>query len=165
MQSQVGDKIMAHPLGLQTKRSAEDGFQLYTIVQPRAAVKIPDSMSFEEAAKLPLGILTAMAALYNKEHLQLLFPSSIPQATGKTLLVWGGSSNVGVAAIQLAVASGVEVIAVASEKNWDVARKAGAAAVFDQNDSSVVSRVVEHLSGKEVVGAFDGRNRRFLCIG
>lgn len=157
MQLQVGDRVIAHPLGLQTKRTAEDGFQLYTIVQARAAVKLPETMSYAEGVKLPLGILTASAALYNKEHLQLPLPTTDPRPTGKTLLVWGGSSNVGIAAVQLAVASGVEVVAVASQKNWEVVRQAGAVFVFDQNDADATGDLVECLRGREVAGAFDGK--------
>lgn len=153
---QIGDRIIAHPLGLQTKREAEDGFQLYTIVQPRAAVKLPDSMSYAEGVKLPLGTLTASAALYNKEHFGLPLPSSSAPSTGKTLLVWGGSSNVGIAATQLAIASGVEVVAVASENNWGLSRRAGAAAVFDYNDPDVLSKLAQRLQDKSVVGALDG---------
>lgn len=147
---------MAHPLGLQTKRTVEDGFQLYTIVQPRAAIRIPDSMGFEDGVKLPLGILTANAALYNGEHLQLPLPNATPEPTGRTLLVWGGSSNVGIAATQLAVVSGVEVVAVASRKNWDLVRQAGASEIFDQSESEVVVELVARLQKKALIGIFDG---------
>lgn len=148
---------MAHPLGLQTKRQVEDGFQLFTIVQSRAAVKLPDSMRCAEGAKLPLGILTASAALYNQEHLRLPLPDSHAETAGITLLIWGGSSNVGIAAIQLARASGVEVVTVASERNWEVVREAGAAAVVDQNDPDVVNKVAKTLQSKTIIGAFDGK--------
>ena len=117
-------------------------------------------MSFEEGVKLPLGLLTAAAGLFNTEHLRLPHPSIAPQKTGKTILVWGGSSNVGIAAIQLAVASGVDVAAVASEANWDLVREAGASKVFSQYSDTVVEDLVEFLKEKEVVGAFDSMSAR-----
>lgn len=148
--------MIAHPLGLQTKRHVEDGFQSYTIVQRRATVKLPASMRFEEGVELPLAILTASAALYNAEHLRLPIPSAEPTRTGQTLLVWGGSSNVGNAAIQLAVASGLEVVAVASLRNKHLAEQAGSTTVFDHADPDIVGKIVEYLRSKSLVGAFDG---------
>ena len=113
-------------------------------------------MSFEDGVKLPLGILTAAAGLYNTEHLHLPYPSLIAQKTGKTILIWGGSSNVGIAAVQLSVASGVDVVAVASEANWDLVREAGASKTFSQHSRTAINDLVGCLKGKEVVGAFDG---------
>lgn len=120
-------------------------------------------MSFAEGVKLPLGILTASAALYNKEHLQLPFPRRTPEATGKTLLVWGGSSNVGIAAIQLAIASGVDVVAVASQKNQDLVRNAGAGVVVDHSSTDVIDDLVKLLRGRDVLGAFDGTDAPSSC--
>jgi NADPH:quinone reductase-like Zn-dependent oxidoreductase len=45
-----------------------------------------------------------------------------PKPTGKTLLVWGGSTSVGSNAIQLGVAAGYEVVTTASPKNFDYVR-------------------------------------------
>ena len=107
--------------------------------------------------KLPLGILTASAALYNKEHFELPLPRPNPVTTGRVLLVWGGSSNVGVAAIQLAAASGVEVVPVASDRNWDLVRQAGAETIFDHNNPDIVGHLVEYMRGRNLIGIFDGK--------
>lgn len=93
--------------------------------------------------KLPLGILTASAALYNTEHLQLPCPDKNPGTTGKTLLVRCGSSDVDIAAVRLAVASGIEVVAAASRKNCEVVEKAGAVAILDQNDANVTGDLAD----------------------
>lgn len=118
---------------------------------------IPDSLSFEEAAVLPLAISTAAAGLYQKSVLELPFPSTNPQPTGKTLLVWGGSSSVGATAIQLAVASGVKVVATASRKNHDFVKSLGAVAVVDYKSPNVVEELLAAIDqqGGGLVGAYD----------
>lgn len=56
----------------------------------------------------------------------------------------------GMSAIQLAKAVGVETIAVAGVKNHDLVRSLGAGAVFDHADANVVDKIVDTLSNKEV---------------
>jgi NADPH:quinone reductase-like Zn-dependent oxidoreductase len=146
---------MAAPLGSVTQRQCERGFQLYTIVPAKCATSIPDNMSFEEAAKLPIGVLTATAGLFESKHLAMPLPSTTPKPSGKTLLVWGGSSNVGAAVVQLAVASGLEVVATASKHNHDFVRSIGASEVFEHGDPEVADKLEKCLKSKDLVGAFD----------
>ncbi len=121
-----------------------------------ATAPLPDDMTFEAACVIPLCLSTAAHGLYGKEYLQLPLPSNNPKKTGKTLLVWGGSSSVGAAAIQLATASGHEVISTASKKNFDFVKGLGAVEVFDHSSPGVVGDITAHLNGKDFGGAFDG---------
>lgn len=117
---------------------------------------IPSSVSYEQAAVVPLGLSTAAAALYQKEFLNLPYPKpGPPVTTGTSILVWGGSSSVGGNAIQLAVASGVQVIATCSTKNFGYVKDLGASHVFDYNETSVVDDIVKSMSGSKFVGALD----------
>ena len=75
----------------------------------------PPSLSFEEAAAIPLAALTAHQAL-----------ETVGVRGGETLYVGGGAGGVGHFAIQLAVARGARVIATASERNQDFLRELGA---------------------------------------
>jgi NADPH:quinone reductase-like Zn-dependent oxidoreductase len=117
------------------------------------AAPIPDAMSYESAAVLPLGVSTAACGLFQKDQLALQHPSVPPKPTGKTLLVWGGSTSVGSNAIQLAVAAGYEVVSTASPRNFDYLRSLGASQVFDYNSKTVVADIVAALKGKTVAGA------------
>jgi NADPH:quinone reductase-like Zn-dependent oxidoreductase len=75
--------------------------------------QIPDDLSFEQAAVLPLGLSTAVSGLFLKDQLGLQLPAADKgEERGKTVLIWGGSTSVGSNAIQLAVATGYEVITV-----------------------------------------------------
>lgn len=139
------------------KKTSHCGFQLYTIVAARYALPIPDSLPFEQAVKLPLAVLTASTGLYNSDHLKLALPTLDAVPTGKTLIVWGGSSSVGLIAIQLARASGLNVVTTVSKHNEDLVRRLGATKIYDRNSPEVVAEMVADLRGKDVIGAFDGK--------
>jgi len=101
----VGDRVLGHAAGIDKSRSssAEGSFQEQTVVLERMAAPIPEAMSYTDAAVLPLGISTAACALFQQDHLALTHPQAAPVAREQTVLIWGGSSNVGSNAIQLVV--------------------------------------------------------------
>ncbi len=150
-----GDRVLAHAVGTDKKRnrSAEGAFQAYTVVLAHMAAPIPDSLPFESAAVLPLALSTAACGLFQTDQLALQHPSLSVTPTGKTLLVWGGSTSVGSNAIQLAVAAGYEVITTASTKNFNYVRELGASQVFDYNSPTVVPDIIDAFRGKTLAGA------------
>lgn len=144
-------------LGTGTKQPQHGGYQTYTTVPSALATKIPASFSWATAVALPVGAGTAAAALYSPSHFALPLPSLTPpsSAANGTIIIWGASSSVGLAAVQEATFSGLEVIATAGAHNHDLVTSLGAAAVYDHRDSDVVSKVVQAAKGKAVVGIFD----------
>ncbi|MGH3897221.1 MAG: zinc-binding dehydrogenase [Pseudonocardiaceae bacterium] len=72
---------------------------------PRRVLALPDDLSFEAGAAAPLNYLTGLFALVRRGRAQ----------AGETLLVHGGAGGVGVAAIQLGRALGLQTIAVTSD--------------------------------------------------
>ncbi|WPG99406.1 Hypothetical protein R9X50_00222000 [Acrodontium crateriforme] len=157
----VGDRVAAHLINLKTNQPKHGAFQLYSIAKAATVARIPDSISFTQAAVLPLAIDTAGTGLYDSAEqgkgLGLEFPSLNPKPSGKTIVVWGGSSSVGAMATQLATASGAHVVAVASRHNFDFCKTNGAKEVYDYNSSSVAADVASAVSasGGEFVGIFD----------
>ncbi len=151
----VGDRILGYALGTDQKRNsaAESAFQEYTVILAHMAAPIPDSMPYENAAVLPLTLSTAACGLFQKDHLALQYPSAAAKPTGKTLLIWGGSTSVGSNAIQLAVAAGYEVITTASPRNFNYVKKLGASQVFDYHSKTVVADIIAALKGKTIAGA------------
>jgi NADPH:quinone reductase-like Zn-dependent oxidoreductase len=93
----VGDRVVGMTLCL----LEQGAFQEYPILQDHLASHIPDSLSFESASVIPLGLSTAASGMFQKDKLGLQLPSVPPKPTGKTLLVWGGSTSVGCCAIQV----------------------------------------------------------------
>jgi NADPH:quinone reductase-like Zn-dependent oxidoreductase len=152
---QVGDRVLAEGTCMATQKDADGSFQLYTAVPEHVASPIPDTLSYENATVLPLGVSTSIMGLYAPDTLELDYPSLNPKPQGQSILVWGGSSSVGSNVIQLAVHAGYEVIATASKHNFEEVRKLGATAVFDYHEPTIIDDLVTALNGKTLKGAFD----------
>ena len=163
----VGDRVtgQAYAVDKHFNDAAYGAFQLYTVLLERNTAPIPGTMSFEEASVLPLALTTAAAGLFEKDQLHLKYPGLEPKPTGKTVLIWGGSTSVGCNATQLAVAAGYEVISTCSPRNFDTLRSLGASEVFDYNDSQVVEKIVKAMEGRVSAGALAiGDNSTFRLL-
>jgi NADPH:quinone reductase-like Zn-dependent oxidoreductase len=79
----------------------------------------PDRLSFEEAASVPVGALTAWGSVIDAAGIQ----------PGQRVLVQGAAGGVGLYAVQLARWKGAEVIGTASAANVDFVRAMGAEAI------------------------------------
>ncbi|OCL03635.1 oxidoreductase [Glonium stellatum] len=165
----IGDRVVSHAASIckDYNNSAYGAFQTYTILLAHMTSHIPSTMSYEEGAVLPLGVSTAACGLFQKDQLALQLPSVSPRPTntGKTLLVWGGSTTVGSNAIQLAVAAGYEVITTASPRNFDYVKKLGASQAFDYNSRTVVADIIHAFKGKTIAGAYSvGQGASEACM-
>ncbi|THA23731.1 NADP-dependent oxidoreductase [Streptomyces sp. RKND-216] len=109
---EVGDEVMGY------LRKDEIGHGTYAelVAAPvRALARKPSSLSWEQAAGLPLAGLTAHQALHR-----------LGVTGGDTVLVHAAAGGVGSMAVQIAVALGARVIGTASERNHDYLRSLGA---------------------------------------
>jgi putative PIG3 family NAD(P)H quinone oxidoreductase len=110
----VGDKICALLPG--------GGYAQFAVAHEGSCLPVPAGLSFEEAASLPETFFTVWANVFDDADLR----------PGETLLVHGGSSGIGVAAIAMAKATGARVIATASsDAKLDAIRALGADAAFN----------------------------------
>ncbi|KAL1884801.1 hypothetical protein Plec18167_002393 [Paecilomyces lecythidis] len=164
----VGDRVLGLAVGADpdSNNAADSAFQHYTAVRENLASRIPERLSYEEAAVLPLCLATAASALFGEDSLALQLPTVPPRAsTGKAVLIWGGSTSVGSNAIQLAVAAGYEVITTASPKNFDYVKRLGASKVFDYKKKTVVREMIHVLENKTMAGAIAiGEGSLFPCM-
>ena len=105
----AGDRVAAFPfLG---------GFAEVVEADAAMVFPLPDSVTFEQGAALPMNYLTCHFALRERGRLR----------EGETVLVHGAAGGIGTAAVQLAAAWGARVIAVVSSHDKGaVARAAGA---------------------------------------
>jgi len=97
------------------------GFAEYLCVSEDAAVLKPANLTFEQAAAVPMGALTALQGL--RDHGQM--------KPGHMVLINGASGGVGTFAIQIAKSFGAEVTGVCSARNMDMVRSIGADQVVD----------------------------------
>ncbi|UDM20684.1 zinc-binding alcohol dehydrogenase family protein [Clavibacter michiganensis] len=147
----VGDRVVAYAVGMEKGRrhAPEGGFQSRVVVRTDLASPIPDAMRFEDAAVLPLGISTAASGLFGAGQLGLRMPDATTPSTGETVVVWGGSTSVGLNAIQLAVAAGYDVVTTASPRNHELLMGLGASRAFDYRSPTVVRDIVAHLAASD----------------
>ncbi|MFD2657604.1 NAD(P)H-quinone oxidoreductase [Gracilibacillus thailandensis] len=106
------------------------------------AMKMPDALSFEEAAAIPEVFLTAYQTLYWIANLQ----------EAETVLIHAGASGVGTAAIQLAkVMSNAQIITTAgSKEKLDYCHKLGADTVINYKEQDFAEEVLQATNQKGV---------------
>jgi NADPH:quinone reductase-like Zn-dependent oxidoreductase len=117
-----GDEVYANLLD-----HGYGGFAEYVSVPVDAMSLKPASLSFEEAAAVPMAAVTALQGLRHHGELQ---PT-------QQVLINGATGGVGSFAVQLAKASGAEVTAVTSTGNLDLVRSLGADHVLDYTTTDV----------------------------
>lgn len=106
----------------------------------------PAELDDVAAAAFLLPFHTSYLALHRRARLQ----------ADETLLVVGGASAVGTAAIQLGVVAGARVIAVAGgPEKGELCRSLGAEVVIDHTRADVVAQVAEHTTGRGADVVFD----------
>lgn len=93
----------------------------YVAIKDSEIAVMPRSLSFEEAAALPLVSLTALQALRDVASVR----------AGDAVCIHGASGGVGTAAIQIAVALGAVVTSTSSTKNFELCRSLGATRTLD----------------------------------
>jgi NADPH:quinone reductase len=144
------------------------GFAEVVAADPWMVFALPDGISFEAAAALPMNYLTVHFALTRRGCLR----------EGETVLVHGAAGGVGTAACQLAAALGAHVIAVvSSDAKVEVARAAGAHeailadgfrdAVKERTGGRGVDMVVDPVGGDRFTDSLRSlaREGRLLVIG
>ncbi|KAE8149635.1 chaperonin 10-like protein [Aspergillus avenaceus] len=153
-----GDRVLGLANWFLTNETRDSAFQKYSICKASTTAHLPENLSFEEGSVLPLALSTSVMGIYPAGRLELPLPQATkPAPIGKVVLVWGGASSTGSAAIQLAVASGATVIATASKKNHEFVQSLGAAKVLDYKDETIIqdlAKAIQETPGT-LAGALD----------
>jgi NADPH:quinone reductase-like Zn-dependent oxidoreductase len=115
----------------------DGGYAEQAAVPARNIIKLPPSIKPEVAATLAVSYLTAWNMLTTNNA-----------GKGKTVLVYGASSGVGMATIQLAKALGATVIAtVSSDDKHAFAERLGADHIIDRNKENIAEAAMEFSKG------------------
>jgi NADPH:quinone reductase-like Zn-dependent oxidoreductase len=118
---QVGKDVTGFAAGERVFGVAAGAFAEFVVARPARLAKIPDSISYEQAAAVPIAAITALQSLRDKGRLQ----------AGQKVLINGASGGVGTFAVQIAKILGAEVTGVCSTRNVEMVRGLGADHVID----------------------------------
>jgi len=143
-----GQRVAGFVQAIDTGRGA---YAEYVVVEASLVFPIPEGISYQEAAVIPLAFATAVQAMF--QRLSLPEPSK-PSKSPNPFLVSGGASSVGKYAIQLGKLAGLFVIATGSPKNHALLKDLGADACVDYNDPNWPEQVRE-ISNNQLENAFD----------
>jgi len=117
------------------------GYAEYCAAPAKQCLPIPQGLSALEAASLPETFFTVWSNVFDRAHL----------SGDETVLVQGGTSGIGVAAIQIAAAFGHRVFSTAgSDEKCLACEKLGAARVINYRTEDFVEVVKAETSGKGV---------------
>jgi putative NAD(P)H quinone oxidoreductase, PIG3 family len=151
---QKGDRVCALVNG--------GGYAEYVAAPAGQVLPVPAGLSMAQAAALPETVLTVWANVVERGRLQ----------AGETLLVHGGTSGIGVAAIQIAKALGARVFCtVGTPEKAGAAQKLGADAAIDYRRRDFMVEVSKLTEGRGVDvildmvgGPYIERNLRSLAL-
>lgn len=153
-QWQLGDKVCALTNG--------GAYAEYAVVPEGQALPIPSGFSMLQAAALPENFFTVWTNVFQRGKLK----------SGESILIHGGSSGIGLTAIQLARAFGAQVYCtVGNAEKVAACIKAGAHAAIDYNTQDYVEEVLKLTDQKGVNaildmvgGSYMQRNLKALAI-
>lgn len=136
---QVGDRVF----GLTWRYGAHAEYALRP--HDGTLTKMPNNASFEEAAAIPFG---GISALYFLKQARI--------KSGHKVLIYGASGSVGTAAVQIAKHFGAHVTAVCRTTNWGLVKSLGADEVIDytKDDFSKGGRVYDIIYDTVGKGSF-----------
>jgi NADPH:quinone reductase-like Zn-dependent oxidoreductase len=152
---QVGSDVAGYAPGDPVFGTSELGaYAEFLAVKPATIAKKPSSLSFEEAASVPVASQTAWHGIFTHGHLE----------KEKTILVHGGAGAVGANAVQLASHAGATVIATASGDDEAYLKSIGASRFIDYREAQFEKALREKVDVVfDLVGG-DTQKRSFLVL-
>ena len=124
----VGDPVVAIAPGT---------FRSHVVVHRHAVARIPDGLSLEEAATIPVAYLTAQIALFELAQLR----------KGMRVLIHAATGGVGLAAVNLARAAGAEIFATASVGKHPILQQMGISHIYDSRRVGFAHQIRQDTDG------------------
>lgn len=138
---ETGSMLAPHlPAGTRVMGITVGAFADYALCHPRLIVPIPENLSFEEAAALPVAL--------NTEHDALVTQAGF--TAGDSVLIVGGTSSIGLIGIQIAKAlgAGTVIATTTSASKRDALTAAGADIAIDTTSENLTEAVLAATEGK-----------------
>ncbi len=144
--AEVGEGVTSVEVGQRVAFLGNGGLAEQVVMPEPALHVVPDGVSAEVAAAIPINYCTTLYALHDRAHLQ----------AGESVLITGAAGGTGTAAIQLANAAGARTIAIAGgATKCDLVREIGADVVIDHQATPDWVDAVREASGGGVDVAYD----------
>jgi NADPH:quinone reductase-like Zn-dependent oxidoreductase/surfactin synthase thioesterase subunit/NAD(P)-dependent dehydrogenase (short-subunit alcohol dehydrogenase family)/aryl carrier-like protein len=135
--SAVGHDVRDLKMGDRVMALAADTLSGVALAKAIHAVKIPDTLSTEQAATLPMAYLTAYYGLVTLARVR----------AGERVLVHAGAGGVGIAAVQIAKVLDADVFATASPAKHAYLRSLGVEGVYDSRDTRFFDDIMADTGG------------------
>jgi alcohol dehydrogenase len=146
---QAGDRVLVNPLNKKKGLMGEmmdGGMAEYCLVAADQLIRMPDKVSFEDAAALPVA--------YGTAHRMLITHKTVK--AGDRVLILGASGGVGTGCVMLAKLLGAEVVACAgSDDKMRRLKELGADHVINYRDVNFSKWAIEHY-GKPQRRSYEG---------
>ncbi|CZT21688.1 related to C.carbonum toxD protein [Ramularia collo-cygni] len=144
----LGTKVCGCVFGNNPEFRDNGAFAEYVAVPSKFLLRIPDSMSYQSAATLGIGLSTVGLALYH--GLGLESRPSAPSAKSHPVLVSGGGTATGSLAIQVLKLAGLEPVTTCSSGSVERLQRLGAVATFDYRSPTCGNDIREYTDNKLV---------------
>lgn len=149
----VGPGVTEFTVGARVFGQVDGAYAEYGIAKVNELVKMPNGLSFEDAASIGAGADTAWKALFTEGELE----------AGQTVLIHAAAGGVGQFAVQLAKWKGANVIGTASTANLDFVKSLGADQVIDYTATAFEDVIKEVDLVVDSVGG-DTENRSWAVL-
>lgn len=136
----IGEGVEGFELGEAVVGLATGCFGSFATTSAAHVVSKPDSLSFEEAATIPVAFLTAYYGLQKLAKM----------SRGEQVLIHAAAGGVGMAAVQLAQRCGAEVLATASPSKWAVLQSLGVKHVMNSRTLDFADEAMQLTGGRGV---------------
>ncbi|PGH19027.1 hypothetical protein AJ79_00061 [Helicocarpus griseus UAMH5409] len=162
----VGDRVFGCVPGNKQDDPESGSFCQFVKVEAIYAWKIPDEMSFETASALCAACIVTIGLTMHQCFKMAVTPERLTDGKPRgTVLVYGGSSSVGLVAIQLLKICGYEIITTCSPSNFELVKQYGADVVFDYHSPTCAADIKKYTKNglKYVIDPFGEASTLTLC--
>ncbi len=139
----VGEGVESLQIGDAVLGIAKGSFAHYATTDAELMVRMPERLTFEEAATIPINFLTAYIALHELAHI----------SAGDKVLIHAASGGTGMAAVQLAQQAGATVFGTASLPKWSALEELGVQHVYNSRTLDFAAEILAdtHQEGVDIV--------------
>ncbi|KAI1102903.1 putative alcohol dehydrogenase [Jackrogersella minutella] len=137
----IGDRVCGCASGMNSDKPLGGAFAEYVTLPGDLTLKVPESMSFEDAASMGTAIASASMVLFWSLGMPLSVLDNSSNEPLPTVLVYGGSTSTGTMMLQLLKLCGFPIITTCSPHNFKFVKSYGADKVYDYKSANCAQQI------------------------